>query len=108
MAIIGEVQVKVNPAVLNEKAQSVSKSIRSMEDSFEQLERIISRTSYYWIGEAGDLHRRIYQENKPKIEEMMKRLKEHPVDLMNMAQIYNSVEAAVRSTVSELPEDVIS
>lgn len=108
MAITGEVQVKVNPAVLYEKAQSVSKSITSMVSYFEQLERIVNRTSYYWIGEAGDLHRNIYQEQKPQIEEMIKRLKEHPADLMAIAQTYDNVEAAVKSIAAELPGDIIS
>lgn len=108
MAIIGDVQVKVNPAVLIEKAQSVSKNITSMANYFEQLNKIVSRTSYYWIGEAGELHRNIYQEQKMRIEEMIKRLKEHPADLMAMAQTYDNAEAAVRSIASELPGDIIS
>lgn len=108
MAIIGDIQVKVNSAVLIEKAQSVSESITSMANYFGQLEKIVNRTSYYWTGEAGDLHRNIYQEQKTQIEEMMKRLKEHPVDLMAMAQTYDNAEAAVRSVAAELPGDIIS
>lgn len=108
MAIIGEVHIKVNTAVLNDKAQTVSKSISNMASCFEQLERIINRTSYYWIGEAGDLHRKIYQENKQQIDEMFKRLKEHPTDLMTIAQTYEVAEEMVQSMASELPGDIIS
>lgn len=108
MAITGEVHIKVNTAVLNDKAQTVSKSISNMANCFEQLERIISRTSYYWIGEAGDLHRKIYQENKQQIDEMFRRLKEHPTDLMTIAQTYATTEQMVQSLASELPGDIIS
>lgn len=108
MAITGDVHIKVNSAVLNSKAQSVSKSIKNMENCFEQLETIINRTSYYWIGEAGDLHRNIYKNQKPQIEEMIKRLKEHPIDLMSIAQTYDAAEAAVQSMAVELPGDIIS
>lgn len=108
MPITGDVHIKVNSTVLNTKAQAVSKSIKNMANCFEQLEMIINRTSYYWIGEAGDMHRRIYKEQKPQIEEMMKRLKEHPVDLMTIAQTYESTEAAVQSIAAELPGDIIS
>lgn len=108
MAITGEVHIKVNTTVLNEKAQEVSRSITNMANCFEQLERIISRTSYYWIGEAGDLHRKIYQENREQIEEMFKRLKEHPTDLMTIAQTYAMAEQAVQSVAVELPGDIIS
>ena len=108
MAITGDVQIRVNSAVLNSKAQSVSTSIKNMENCFEQLETIINRTSYYWIGEAGDLHRKIYKNQKPQVEEMMKRLKEHPTDLMTIAQTYDTAEAAVQSIAAELPGDIIS
>lgn len=108
MAITGDVHIKVNSAVLNNKAQSVSKSITNMASCFEQLETIINRTSWYWSGEAGDMHRKIYQEQKPQIEEMMKRLKEHPKDLIAIAQTYDITESAVQALASELPGDVIS
>lgn len=108
MSIIGDVHIKVNSAVLNAKAQSVSASIRNMADCFEQLETIINRTSYYWIGEAGDMHRNMYKEQKSQIDEMMKRLKEHPDDLVTIAQSYESAESAVQSMASELPGDIIS
>lgn len=108
MAIIGDVHIKVNSAVLNSKAQMVSKSIKNMANCFEQLETIINRTSYYWIGEAADMHRKTYQDQKPQIEEMMKRLREHPNDLMSIAQTYDIADAAVQSVAAELPGDVIS
>lgn len=108
MAIIGDVQIKVDSAVLNSKAQTVSKSITNMEKCFEQLKTIINRTSYYWIGEAGDMHRKIYANQQPKVEEMMKRLKEHPKDLMLMAQTYEVTEKEVESMAAELPGDIIS
>ncbi len=108
MAITGDVRVKVNSAVLNSKAQAVSNSIGKMQQCFDQLETIIKRTSYYWIGEAGDLHRKIYQEQQPQIEEMMKRLKEHPRDLVTMAQTYDAAEVQIQAMAAELPGDVIS
>ena len=108
MAIAGDVYIKVNSVVLNSKAQAVSKSITNMMQCFEQLETIIKRTSYYWIGEAGDLHRKMYQEQKPQIDEMMKRLKEHPTDLLTIAQTYEIAESEVQSIAFELPGDVIS
>lgn len=107
MAITGDVHIKVDSAVLRDKAASVSKSIASMSGSLEQLESIISRTSSYWIGEAGDMHRKIYMDQRPQLEEMMKRLKEHPTDLLAIAQTYDTVEAAVQEIASELPGDII-
>lgn len=107
MAITGNVNIKVNTTVLRNKADTVSKSISNMDKCLLQLQDIINRTSYYWIGEAGDLHRKMYKEQKPKIEEMMKRLKEHPADLLEMAGVYESAEARIQSISAELPNDVI-
>lgn len=107
MAIIGEVSVKVRPEVLAEKSQEVSASIRKMASCFEELERIISRTGYYWIGEAGDMHRKLYQEQREAVDEMMKRLEEHPKDLLTISQTYVQAEQAVTSIANELPGDVI-
>lgn len=107
MAIAGGVHIRVNPAELNQKAQSVSRSISNMERQFEQLETIINRTNSYWIGEAGNMHRQIYQNQKPKVEEMMKRLKEHPSDLALIAQNYMDTESSVTSIAADLPGDVI-
>lgn len=107
MAIIGDVHIKVSTEVLNDKAQTVSKSISNMANCFEDLERVINRTGYYWIGEAGDLHRKLYQEQKDKVEEMLKRLKEHPTDLIAIAQNYQAAEIKVTQIANALSGDVI-
>ena len=107
MAITGEVYIKVDTAVLVSTADAASKSIRNMKECFEQLETIISRTSHYWIGEAGDLHRKIYQGQKPQIEEMMKRLEEHPADLLTIAGVYVPTEITAESIAESLPNNPI-
>ena len=107
MAISGNVEVKVSPAELLSKAETVSAGIANMENQCGQLEQIINRTSSYWIGEAGDMHRTIYQNQKLHIEEMMKRLKEHPADLIVIAQTYIEAEERAESLASGLPGDVI-
>ncbi len=108
MAIAGDVLIKVNSTVLVGKAQSVSDNIKKMQDCFDELERIVNRTSYYWIGEAGDKQRSLYAEQKADVEEMFRRLKEHPADLTAIAQTYEAAEAAVSSVAAELPGDIIS
>lgn len=108
MAIIGDVFIKVDSAVLGSKAQEVSGKIANMANCFDQMERIINRTSYYWLGEAGELHRKMYRDQKSQVDEMMKRLREHPADLTAIAQTYESTEKEVQAMAVELPGDVIS
>ncbi len=107
MAIGGDVFIRVKPETLVEKSQEVSESIRKMAACFDELERIINRTSYYWIGEAGDMHRRLYQEQKDNVDEIMRRLKEHPADLLTIAQNYMHTEQAVEEVANQLDGDVI-
>jgi WXG100 family type VII secretion target len=107
MAAIGSVQIKVSTDVLNAKAQSVSKSITAMENCFEELGSIVSRTSNYWIGDAGEQHRKMYNNQKSHVDEMMARLKEHPRDLLTISQTYVAVEQAVTSLADSLAGDVI-
>lgn len=105
--ITGTVQIKVNAAVLGSKAQVVSRQIRNMENCFEQLDTIVNRTGYYWMGEAGDRQRMLYKGQRPQIEEMMRRLKEHPADLLAIAKNYEGAEYSAQSMAAELPNDVI-
>lgn len=107
MAITGNVQIKVDTALMRAKAQAISKNIINMQRSFEQLETIINRTSHYWIGEAGNIHRRTYQSQKAKVGEIMKRLKEHPADLLTMAGAYDEAESKAQDLIAALPGDMI-
>ena len=107
MATGGDVVIKVGPEVLVEKSQEVSASIRKMASCFEDLERIINRTNYYWIGEAGDMHRSLYQEQKENVDEMIRRLKEHPQDLLTIAQNYVQTEQAVEAVANRLSGNAI-
>lgn len=107
MSILGDVNIKVDTATLHDKALKTSKSIKNMAECFDQMERIIDRTSYYWIGEAGDLHRAIYKQQKSQIDEMLKRLKEYPSDLTSIAGNYIIEESQIESFASELPSNTL-
>lgn len=105
--MIGNATIIVSTDVLVAKAQSVTQSINNMSNCFDELETVINRTGYYWIGEAGDMHRKLYQEQKDDVAEMMKRLKEHPKDLITIAQNYAEVEKSVTEVANMLSGDVI-
>lgn len=108
MAIAGQVMLKVTPEELVVKAQETIKNISKLKTGFANLESVIARTNGYWIGEAGDLHRKLYQDEKENIEQMFARLSEHPKDLEQIAKTYMDVEDAVEQLANELPGDIIS
>jgi uncharacterized protein YukE len=108
MPIIGDARVKVDTQTLVDKALETSRSISRMEECFERLELIVNRTSYYWIGEAGEKHRKIYTDNKAEIDTILKRLKEHPRDLLEMEQVYSKAEKDVHQVSRGLPGNIIT
>ena len=107
MSEIANVQIKVTTEVLKAKADEVSKKISNMRSYFEEVENVITGTNGYWIGEAGDLHRKLYNDQKDKIEEIFKRLEEHPKDLVAIALNYEDVETRVEELSKALPGDII-
>lgn len=108
MAISGEVVLKVTPEQLQAKAQETKNNISQLKTVFDNIGGIMARTQNYWIGEAGDLHRRLYTDETDQIQEMFARLSEHPADLEQIARTYLDVEDAVENIAMELPGDVIS
>ncbi len=107
MGTIGDIHIKVSTEVLNAKADAVLKNVMVMSDCFDELKNIVNRTSYYWIGEAGEQHRLIYNNQQEDIDEMLNRLKEHPRDLLAISQNYSRVEKAILEETSNLPGDII-
>lgn len=102
----GDIILKEAPERLREKADHVSQEIVAMTDAFGELAAVISRTSHYWIGEAGDHYRTLYTENKEEIEEMLRRLGQHPGWLLQKAQI-SEPDGQDKTQPVPLPGDVI-
>lgn len=107
MAISGQVTLKVTPEQLFTKATETKDNISKLTDTFDTISEIIENTKSYWIGEAGDLHRKLYTDENDKIQEMFARLKEHPADLEQIANNYIGVEKKVAAIAQELPGDII-
>lgn len=107
MAITGQVEIKVTTEELVNKADSVTTYIGKVSSSFDKIAELMKKTENYWIGDAGDLHRKIYNDEKANIEEMFRRLKEHPQDLKAIAGVYTEAEKAIVNIANELPGDLI-
>ena len=108
MAGIGSVAVKVSPEALVTQAEEVRRLGNDMKKRFEVLEDIMESTKGYWIGEAGELHRKLYNEQKDDIAQMLGRLLEHPDDLLMISGNYKAAESKNVQSASVLDADVIS
>ena len=101
------VTLKVTPEVLVSKADEVLKDVNAIKIAMDTTQQKVEGTHAYWIGEAGDLHRKLYNDQKESIDEMMRRLAEHPRDLKIIANNYTTTEREVESMANALTDNVI-
>lgn len=101
MALDG--QITVTTEQLRAQATEVKNLLDTMTNQFTYLKDTVNGTSSYWIGEAGDTHRKQYIIRISKIEEMFARYTEHVTDLEKMAGIYEEAETVSAEVADELP-----
>lgn len=89
------------------KANVVSSVISDLERTFDELQRVVNRTSSYWIGEAGNHHRKMFSDEKDNISFILVRLKEHPEDLKLMANNFETSERKLTEVNRSLRSDYI-
>ncbi|MDE6642434.1 MAG: WXG100 family type VII secretion target [Acetatifactor sp.] len=103
----GPVSFRVTPDVLKSKSVDVSRSVSRMRGHFEELKNLLEKTGGYWIGEAGEKHRQMYKDIEDSVEEMLKRLGEYPMDLLEIAQNYTDADLSIEEDIAALPDNVI-
>jgi WXG100 family type VII secretion target len=103
----GNVTLKVTPESLLTTSDAVSKRINSMSKYFDHIYSVVNQSESYWVGDAGDLHRKLFQDMKPGADEIFLRLKEHVRELQEMARVYTDTEKSITAALEELPTDVI-
>lgn len=109
MASVGSsIRLRVTPEVLEGKANEVTGLVNTISNNFQVISNVIQRTSGYWLGEAGDKHRQLYNDKRDEIDTMMRRLMEHPKDLLVMAGVYKETESSNITTAQALRSNVIS
>ena len=106
MSIAGE--IKVTPDVLRRQADEVESLVKGIKVKFDSIKTVMDKTKGHWIGWGGDAHRAGYEAGKADLEEILKRLLEHPVDLRQMAGVYDSTESKIVTKALSLPTDAIS
>ena len=101
MALTG--QITVTTEQLRTQASVVRNELNKMEREFDQIRNLIDGSSSYWVGEAGDAHRKQYTIRISTVEEMFQRYREHIKDLEEMAGIYEAAEQVAREAADSLP-----
>ena len=99
--------IKVKTEELVAKAGSLKTRAGQMRQQFSDIQSKVTNTQYYWIGDAGDKKRKEYRDKLNRIDELLRRLDEYPVDLMEMAGIYAQAEQENSQNAQALAGDVI-
>lgn len=95
--------LKVSPEEMASAASELSGYVANMNECFNQMKNIMLQSESYWVGDAGNAHRRLYQEQVQKTEEIIARYTEHVRDLNTMAGVYSEAESQAEAKADELP-----
>ena len=87
-----DIKMNVLPNELDMKAQEAATAIFEMEQLLANVQDTVNRTEYYWNGEAAELNRKVFLEQKEDMEEILTRLKEYPATLRKVANIDRETE----------------
>ena len=101
------ITLKVKPQELKNKANSISSSISSVEKELNNIGNVILGTKKYWEGDASDQHQKYYSTIQEDIPNVLNRLKEHPKELLVMADIYDDAEETNEQLANTLPVNII-
>lgn len=102
-----EFMVKISTGQLATASGDINGKVNALKAAFEEMTEAINRTNGYWLGEAGEAHRKAYLQMQPHQEEALKRLREQGNDLAQIAGIWEAAEQEVKELGLTLPDDVI-
>lgn len=101
------INLKVTPDQLQQKARDVSDAVSKMKNDFNKLNTAINSTHHYWIGQAGDLHRKLYNDRVNEVNGILQLLGRYPTDLLKMAGIYTQTENENKAVAASLNSNII-
>lgn len=101
------ITLKVSPDIMKAKAGEIQSQIGNIKSYWEQISQIMKNSKSYWEGDASNLHQKYKKELEEDMKHIIRRLGEHPQDLLKMADIYKETEQKVMQIAFSLPQDVI-
>lgn len=99
--------LKVPPDELIRQAQQVQTELNQLEREWTNIGNVVMRSKSYWSGKASQKHQKYYQSIKGETMVMIRRLKEHPKELLQMANLYDKTEKMIEEQSRGLPDEII-
>ena len=101
-------EIKVSSEEIIRQADEGDRLVNTMSGRFDEINRYMDATKGHWVGTGGDTHRKLYQSQMDDLADLLRRLREHPKDLREMAGIYVDAEKTNVAAAQMLPTEVIS
>lgn len=99
--------ISVDPSVLLSASDDIQYKTSTIERTFSELQSKVQETSSFWMGEAAELHRRLFLDQVSAMETVIRQFKEQSENLKKISGNYGGAQAAAESAVEELPDNVI-
>lgn len=100
-------KISVTPERLNEKGIELQHIIKSLTLQLDELANVVNSSESYWVGTAGNAVRDEYMKLNGEVQEVLKRLGEHPRDLQKMAGIYKRHDMEALQKTEVLPGSIL-
>ena len=96
----------VTPELLKAKSSEVSADIDGMKAALETIRSEMEGTRDYWKGDAGEQHRRKFEDHLEEINQLVQRLYTYPERILRMAGIYEEAESFNAALAESLATDI--
>ena len=100
--------IRVTPEKLKSQAAVIAETIRSIEDEYKKAEALALKFPSFWEGAAFERNRQAIGAMLEQAAGVLKELREKPVRLLKMADIYEAAEHENEEASRKLDRDIIS
>ncbi len=104
---MADIVLRTTPEDMQKQSEWFDRIAKEVKRRFDRIESISAKTKGYWQGDTGDRDRESYASYKEDINFIVRRLEEHPRDLLTTAGIFIETEKSVASTNAQLKTDQI-
>lgn len=101
------IQLKVSPAQLKSEVSNMQNSILKFEKDWNRINGIVGNMGGYWGGEAFLKNQSLKNNAENEMVSRIKDIKQMPVKLLKMADLYDDTENNVIQLSNSLPGDAI-
>lgn len=99
--------IRATPEALLSASEDISREAGIIEDTISIMQTKMQQTASFWIGDAAELHRSLFDEQLPELETLAKCFRIHSDKLRQISGNYTAAKLSAMEITEALPNDVI-